>query len=122
MDVVMQGMDGYEVVNHIKALYPNNPVPIIMISASLAMNLDGALLRGLEAGAIDLLYKPFNWYTFISPFCRPMRRGFAAKACRDAYCANSVRTRYAGWSFSRAFAPTLSCAGRSTSSTTRAQR
>lgn len=54
LDVVLPGADGYEVCRRIRQV---SDVPIIMLTA---MNQEGEMLRGLEAGADDFLTKPFN--------------------------------------------------------------
>ena len=54
-DVRMPGMSGLELQDRLKAA--NSPIPIIFISA----HDDGeARVRGLRAGAIDFLQKPFS--------------------------------------------------------------
>lgn len=55
LDVMMPGMDGYEVANHLK----NNPatanIPIIMLSA---LSEPSARLSGLQTGAEEFISKP----------------------------------------------------------------
>ncbi|MAE52406.1 MAG: PleD family two-component system response regulator [Micavibrio sp.] len=57
LDVMMPGMDGFEVCSHIK----NNPlcahIPIVMVTALTDV---ADKVRGLEAGADDFLSKPIN--------------------------------------------------------------
>jgi two-component system, OmpR family, KDP operon response regulator KdpE len=54
LDVTMPGMDGFEVLRHIRA---DSSVPVIMLTAR---TLDVDKLRGLTSGADDYLTKPFN--------------------------------------------------------------
>jgi two-component system, cell cycle response regulator len=64
LDVMMPGMDGFEVCKRIKSNPTTQHIPVIMVTA-----LDQAedRVRGLEAGADDFLTKPVN---DISLFCR----------------------------------------------------
>ena len=55
MDITMEGMDGFEAVEKIRA--SGNTTPIIIVSG---MNEDYDMLYGLEIGADDYITKPFN--------------------------------------------------------------
>jgi putative two-component system response regulator len=55
LDIVMPGMDGYEVCRRIKA--GQREVQIVMVSAMFSA---GQQLRAFEAGADDYLVKPFD--------------------------------------------------------------
>ncbi len=55
LDVMMPGMDGYEVASQLKTNRATANIPIIMLSA---LGEPGARLSGLEAGAEDFLQKP----------------------------------------------------------------
>ena len=57
LDVVMPGMDGYEVLSRIRSDDPLHHVPVIMISVVSEMQ---SVVRCIEAGAEDYLAKPFN--------------------------------------------------------------
>lgn len=57
LDIMMPGMDGYQVLEHLKADEALRHLPVILISA-----LDDAdsVVKGLALGADDYLPKPFN--------------------------------------------------------------
>ncbi len=64
LDVMMPGMDGYEVCRRLKAEATTRDIPVIFVTA-LVSEADEA--RGLKAGAIDYITKP------ISPIIVKMR-------------------------------------------------
>lgn len=55
LDIMMPGMDGYEVIARLKANPDTQDVPVIFVTA-LNSNIDEE--RGLKLGAVDYLYKP----------------------------------------------------------------
>ena len=57
LDVVMPGMDGYEVCQILKSNEISKDIPIIFITGQ---NDSTSILKGFEAGAIDYITKPFN--------------------------------------------------------------
>ncbi len=57
LDVMMPGMDGYEVCKRIKADPELNHIPIVMVTA---LDATADRIRGIEAGADDFLTKPIN--------------------------------------------------------------
>jgi DNA-binding response OmpR family regulator len=56
LDILMPGMDGYEVCRRLRAQPATANLPIIMITASEMKDK----VKGLEAGADDFLTKPFD--------------------------------------------------------------
>jgi CheY-like chemotaxis protein len=57
LDVMMPGMDGFEVARRMRE-HPNaESVPIIFVTA---LNDDGSRLRGMELGAVDFVTKPID--------------------------------------------------------------
>ncbi|MDW8326034.1 MAG: response regulator [Anaerolineales bacterium] len=57
LDVMMPGMDGFEVCRRLRAHPVLAEVPIIMVTA---LNDRESLLQGIEAGADDFITKPFD--------------------------------------------------------------
>uniref|UniRef100_A0A832H285 Adenylate cyclase n=1 Tax=Oscillatoriales cyanobacterium SpSt-402 TaxID=2282168 RepID=A0A832H285_9CYAN len=56
-DIMMPEMDGYQVLEHLKADLGLRHIPVIMISALDDME---SVVRCIELGAEDYLFKPFN--------------------------------------------------------------
>ncbi|MEZ0300383.1 MAG: PP2C family protein-serine/threonine phosphatase [Candidatus Methylacidiphilales bacterium] len=56
-DVMMPEMDGFEVTRRIKANPATADIPVIMLTAATDTDY---VVRGLEAGAVDYVGKPFN--------------------------------------------------------------
>ncbi len=57
LDIMMPGMDGYEVCARIKADPATHDIPVIFISAKSEVEDE---TRGLEVGAIDFITKPIS--------------------------------------------------------------
>lgn len=55
MDVHMPGLDGFETTRQIMI---ENPVPVVIVTATLDPKADTAVFRALEAGALAILLKP----------------------------------------------------------------
>ncbi|ERP31798.1 response regulator [Chitinivibrio alkaliphilus] len=57
LDIVMPGMDGFEVIRRLKAIPETAEIPVIFITGK-----EGAesLAKGFELGAVDYITKPFN--------------------------------------------------------------
>ena len=59
LDLMMPGMDGYEVCQRINGNKATNHIPIIVITGG-AVRRDEALLKSFERGAMDFIPKPVN--------------------------------------------------------------
>ena len=57
LDIMMPGMDGYEVCRRIKSNPEWKDIPILFLSAK---NEIEDVVKGLELGAVDYIVKPFN--------------------------------------------------------------
>lgn len=57
LDIMMPGMNGYEVLEHLKADATLCHIPVILISA---LNDTDNMVKGISLGADDYLPKPFN--------------------------------------------------------------
>ena len=57
LDILMPGMDGYEVLERLKAHSDWSRIPVIVISSLDQMD---SVVRCVELGASDYLHKPFN--------------------------------------------------------------
>jgi two-component system cell cycle response regulator len=63
LDIMMPGMDGYEVTSKLKSDPQTRHIPIILVSA---LNSRENKLRGLELGADEFLTKPVNKIEILS--------------------------------------------------------
>ncbi|MCT4587059.1 MAG: response regulator [Carboxylicivirga sp.] len=57
LDIIMPGLDGYEVCKILKQNEQSKDIPIIFITAQTDAE---SILKGFEAGAVDYITKPFN--------------------------------------------------------------
>ncbi len=57
LDIMMPGMDGYEVCTRLKADEKTKHIPVIFVSA---MSESGDETKGFQIGAVDYITKPFN--------------------------------------------------------------
>ncbi|HEY1661519.1 MAG TPA: hybrid sensor histidine kinase/response regulator [Verrucomicrobiae bacterium] len=76
LDVLMPGMDGYEVCRQLKENPDWKDVPIIFLSAADDKDL---IVRALNAGGVDYITKPFNHAELISR----VHTQLSLKAARD---------------------------------------
>jgi phosphoserine phosphatase RsbU/P len=57
LDVLMPGMDGYEVCTHLKAGTATRDIPVIFLTGQTETADE---TRGFEVGAVDYIHKPFS--------------------------------------------------------------
>src|SRR5438874_762889 len=57
LDVVMEGMDGFETAAKIRAINTESWIPIIFLSANID---DESIRKGIDAGGDDYITKPFS--------------------------------------------------------------
>ncbi|TAN53880.1 MAG: diguanylate cyclase [Methylococcaceae bacterium] len=57
LDIMMPGMDGYEVCRRLKADPLTEQIPVIFLTAKVE---EDDVVQGLELGAVDYVTKPFN--------------------------------------------------------------
>jgi len=70
LDIIMPGMDGYEVCRKIRQDRPNVPVKIIMMSTESKLK---ERLRGYETGVDDYIGKPFDKHELLAKISVFMR-------------------------------------------------
>ena len=57
LDIHMQGMDGYEVMEHLKEHPETANIPVILLTADAE---EDGMGRGIALGAVDFIRKPFE--------------------------------------------------------------
>ena len=79
LDVMMPGMDGYEVCRHIRARPLGARLPVLMLTG---LTDTGSIEKAYASGATDFITKPINW-TLLSHRVRyALRASAAAEAMR----------------------------------------
>lgn len=57
LDIMMEGMDGWEVLKLLKLEEATRDIPVVMLSARVEAR---DKIRGLQEGAVDYITKPFS--------------------------------------------------------------
>ena len=57
-DILMPGMDGYELCRRLRASSDTALLPVVLVTS---LDAQAERIKGLEAGADDFLSKPVNW-------------------------------------------------------------
>ncbi|OQR36391.1 two-component system response regulator [Pseudomonas sp. T] len=80
LDVMMPGMNGFEVCRRLREDPRTQRIPVIFITAQVAADEE---IRGLELGAVDYLTKPINPPTVLMRVDNQLRIKAAADFLRD---------------------------------------
>jgi lipopolysaccharide/colanic/teichoic acid biosynthesis glycosyltransferase/CheY-like chemotaxis protein len=104
LDVMMPGMDGYEVCHRLRDMPGTSTVPIIMLTAK--SNIDDKE-KGFQAGADDYIVKPFVSAELMMRISAHLRRARMTSSPQDRYVPASsisvpfVLARYRSGVFKR---------------------
>ncbi len=79
LDVHMHGMDGYEVLRRLKNVDEWSDIPVVFLTADCDEETE---VRGLQAGAMDFLTKPFRREIFLQRINRILELSFLQKNLR----------------------------------------
>ncbi len=82
LDILMPGIDGYEVATRLKSDGATSNIPVIMLTS---LSDQPAILRGLSTGAEDFLQKPVNR----AELCMRVRNLLRLKEYGDSHDRNS---------------------------------
>jgi DNA-binding response OmpR family regulator len=85
LDVMMGGMSGYKMAEHLRA--QNNNIPIIFLTA---LNAQTDLLTGFSSGADDYITKPFSIQEVVARVKAVLRRFPQVKAAPEPVQENMV--------------------------------
>jgi two-component system cell cycle response regulator len=80
LDATMPGIDGFEVLTQLKANVRSLHIPIVFLSASAG---ESDVVRGVKAGAIDYLPKPFSGPILVTKVEAVLERSRAERALYD---------------------------------------
>jgi diguanylate cyclase (GGDEF)-like protein len=71
IDVTMPGMNGFELVQNLRALPKFQQVPIVMLTG---LDAESDIVRGFDLGVSDYVVKPFNRAEFVARIWRLLKR------------------------------------------------
>ncbi len=94
LDIMMPGMDGYEVCQRLKAEAATRDIPVIFLTAKVTVEDEE---RGLELGAVDYITKPISPPIVLARVATQLALKGAADFLRDknVYLESEVRQRTA---------------------------
>lgn len=87
LDIMMPGMDGFEVCRIIKSDPVKQKIPVIFLTAKVDTE---SILNGFELGAVDYVIKPFNQKELIAR----VKTQIEIKMSRDEIARNLKEIRY----------------------------
>lgn len=87
LDVMLPGLDGYEICRHLRKEPATRSIPIIMLSA---LGAEGHRVAGFDLGADDYLTKPFSLKEVVARVGAVLRRSRPAAGHRLALCDGTV--------------------------------
>lgn len=92
LDIMMPGLDGYEVLTRLKQHPATSEVPVIMLSALSDL---GTKSRGFQLGAVDYVSKPFEVEELLARVRTHLSLGQARKElrCQNELLEEKVRER-----------------------------
>ncbi len=88
LDLLMPGMDGFQVMEGLKELAPDGYLPVLVITAQ-----PGHKLRALQAGAKDFISKPFELAEVLARVHNMLDVSLMHKALQDCNDALEKRVR-----------------------------
>jgi DNA-binding response OmpR family regulator len=87
LDVMMPGMDGWQVIETIKAEDDSAEIPVVLLTARVQREDE---IRGWTAGAADYLSKPFNPSTLTQVVGRALLNKDSSERRRQALAKLSI--------------------------------
>ncbi|MEL6693421.1 MAG: response regulator, partial [Pseudomonadota bacterium] len=94
LDVMMPGMDGYEVCRRLKGMPQTKHIPIVMVTA--LVNVEDRL-KGLQSGADDFLSKPVDDFGLFTRLETQMRFNLVANELRVRGKRNTPITQFSAY-------------------------
>jgi len=88
LDLLMPGMDGFQVMEELKGMEPEGYLPVLVITAQ-----PGHKLRALEAGAKDFVSKPFELAEVLARVHNMLEVRLVQRAVRDLNSVLELRVR-----------------------------
>jgi len=80
LDVMMPGMDGYEVIGALKADAQTQHIPVIFLTAMVGSE---ETVRGFEAGAADYVAKPFDYRELLARVSAQVELGLSRRRMEE---------------------------------------